>query len=143
MIVLLRSEATQHHITFITEFSDDLPMVMGDRVELQQLVMNLIVNSIDAMKDSDQTGEIVIKTQPTENEHILVSVIDTGIGLPPRQEDQIFNAFFTTKPDGIGMGLRICRSIVESHGGRLWAGNNYPRGATLSFTLPSKAKACE
>jgi PAS domain S-box-containing protein len=143
MIVLLRSEATQHHISFRTELAADLPKVMGDRVELQQVAMNLIVNSIDAMKDSDHKGEIVIKTQTTENEHILVTVIDTGIGLPPRQEDQIFNAFFTTKPDGIGMGLRICRSIVESHGGRLWAGNNHPRGASFCFTIPSKAETSE
>jgi PAS domain S-box-containing protein len=143
MIVLLRGEATQHHILFRTELAADLPKVMGDRVELQQVVMNLIVNSIEAMKDSDDKGEIVIKTQRTENEHILVTVMDTGIGLPPQLEDQIFHAFFTTKPHGIGMGLRICRSIVESHGGHLWAGNNYPRGASFCFTIPSKAETSE
>jgi PAS domain S-box-containing protein len=143
MIVLLRSEAAQHHISFRTELAADLSKVMGDCVELQQVVMNLIMNSIDAMKDSDHKGEIVIKTQLTENEHILVTVIDTGIGLPPQLEDRIFNAFFTTKPHGIGMGLRICRSIVESHGGHLWAGNNYPRGASFCFTIPSKAEMSE
>jgi signal transduction histidine kinase len=143
MIVLLRGEATQHHISFRTELAADLPKVMGDRVQLQQVVMNLIVNSMDAMKDSDEKGEIVIKTQRTENERLLVTVIDTGIGLPPNQEDQIFNAFFTTKPHGLGMGLRISRTIVESHGGRLWAVGNHPRGATFCFTIPSKAEAQE
>jgi PAS domain S-box-containing protein len=143
MIVLLRGEATQHHISFRTELAANLSKVMGDRVQLQQVVMNLIVNSIDAMKDSDDRGEIVIKTQRMENGHIFVSVIDTGMGLPPQQEGQIFNAFFTTKPNGIGMGLRICRSIVESYGGCLWAGNNYPRGASFCFTIPSKVEARE
>jgi PAS domain S-box-containing protein len=143
MIVLLRGEATKHHISFRTELAADLSKVMGDRVQLQQVVMNLIVNSIDAMKDVDEKLEVVIKSQRAENEHIMVSVSDTGMGLPPQQEDQIFNAFFTTKPHGTGMGLRICRSIVESHGGRLWAVDNYPRGANFCFTIPSKAEAHE
>jgi signal transduction histidine kinase len=116
---------------------------LGDRVQLQQVVMNLIVNSIDAMKDADEKREVVIKSQWAENEHIMVSVSDTGKGLPPQQTDQIFNAFFTTKPHGTGMGLRICRSIVESHGGRLWAADNYPRGASFCFTIRSKAEAHE
>jgi C4-dicarboxylate-specific signal transduction histidine kinase len=143
MIVLLRGEATKHHISFRTELAADLSKVMGDRVQLHQVVMNLIVNSIDAMKDVDEKLEVVIKSQRAENEHIMVSVSDTGMGLPPQQEDQIFNAFFTTKPHGTGMGLRICRSIVESHGGRLWAADNYPRGANFCFTIPSKAEAHE
>jgi signal transduction histidine kinase len=110
---------------------------MGDRVQLQQVVMNLIVNSIDAMKDVDDKREVALLSQRAENEHIMVSVKDTGTGLPPQQDDQIFNAFFTTKSHGTGMGLRICRSIVESHGGRLWAANNSPRGAIFHFTLPA------
>jgi signal transduction histidine kinase len=109
---------------------------MGDRVQLQQVTMNLIINSIDAMKDVDGTRETAITSQRAENAHLQVSVSDTGVGLPPQQEDQIFNAFFTTKPHGTGMGLRICRSIVESHGGRLWAAPNSPRGAYFTFTLP-------
>jgi PAS domain S-box-containing protein len=143
MIVLLRGEATQHHISFRTELAADLSKVMGDRVQLQQVVMNLIVNSIDAMKDLDEKGEIVIKTQRMENGHILVTVMDTGIGLPSQLGDQIFDAFFTTKPDGLGMGLRISRSIIESHGGRLWAANNQPRGASFCFTIPGKVEARE
>jgi signal transduction histidine kinase len=91
---------------------------------------------MDAMKDVDGPRELVIKSQQEENEQVLVSVSDTGVGLPPQQADQIFNAFFTTKPDGTGMGLRISRSIVESHGGRLWAAGNSPRGASVCLTLP-------
>jgi signal transduction histidine kinase len=88
----------------------------------------------------DGTRELIVKSQPAENEQLLVSVSDTGVGLPPQQADQIFNAFFTTKPHGTGMGLRISRSIVESHGGRLWAADNFPRGASFCFTLPTKAE---
>jgi signal transduction histidine kinase len=116
---------------------------MGDRVQLQQVMMNLIMNSVDAMKDADGTRELAIKSQRTENNHVLVSVSDTGVGLPPQQADQVFSAFFTTKPHGTGMGLRISRSIIESHGGRLWAADNSPRGASFCFTLPTKAETKE
>ena len=136
-IALLRGEAVRSHIAVRTELAAGLPQIMGDRIQLQQVMMNLIVNSIDAMKDVDGTREIAIKSQRTENEQLLVSVSDTGIGLPPQQENQIFDAFFTTKPNGTGMGLRICRSIIESHGGRLWADGNQGRGAAFQFTLPA------
>src|SRR5579864_7455203 len=142
-IVLLRSEATRYSISLRTELAEDLPQIMGDRVQLQQVIMNLIMNSIDAMKDVDGTRELSIKSQRAENEQLLVSVSDTGVGLPPQQADQIFNAFFTTKPHGTGMGLRISRSIVESHGGRLWAADACPRGASFCFTIPTKAQAHE
>jgi len=103
--------------------------------------MNVMLNnSIDAMKDVDGTRALGIRSQRAENEQLLVSVSDTGVGLPPRQAEQIFNAFFTTKPDGTGMGLRISRSIIESHGGHLWAADNSPRGASFCFTLPTKAE---
>ena len=143
MIVLLRSEATRYSIFLHTELAEDLPQIMGDRVQLQQVIMNLIMNSIDAMKDVDGTRELSIKSQRAENEQVLVSVSDTGMGLPPQQADQIFNAFFTTKPHGTGMGLRISRSIVESHGGRLWAADTFPCGASFCFTLPTKAETHE
>ena len=103
--------------------------------------MNLMINSIDAMKDVDGTRELTINSQSAESDQLMVSVSDTGVGLPPQQADQIFNAFFTTKPHGTGMGLRISRSIVESHGGRLWAADNSPRGASFHFTLPTKVEA--
>jgi signal transduction histidine kinase len=114
---------------------------MGDRVQLQQVTMNLIVNSIDAMKGVDETRELTIKSQRAEHEQLQVFVSDTGIGLPPQQTEQIFNAFFTTKPHGTGMGLRISQTIIESHGGRLWAADNSPRGAIFQFTLPASAAA--
>jgi len=125
------------------ELAADLPRIMGDRVQLQQVLMNLIVNSIDAVKEVDGARELAVKSQRTEKEEVLVSVSDTGVGLPPEQTEKIFNAFFTTKPHGTGMGLRISRSIVESHGGRLWAADNSPRGANFCFTLPTKIEVKE
>jgi len=143
MVVLLRAEAMRYSILVRTELEADTPPVMADRVQLQQVLMNLMLNGIDAMKDANGARELAIKSQRAENEHVLVCVSDTGLGLPPQQADQLFHAFFTTKPNGTGMGLSISRSIVESHGGRLWAANNSPRGASFSFTLPTKAEAKE
>ncbi|PYX19741.1 MAG: hypothetical protein DMG82_24605 [Acidobacteria bacterium] len=114
---------------------------MADRVQLQQVLMNLMINGIDAMKDLDGTRQLAIKSQRAENDQLTVSVSDTGVGLPAQQADQIFDAFFTTKVDGTGMGLRISRSIAESHGGRLRAVDNPPRGATFHLTLPFKTEA--
>jgi len=141
MIVLLRSEATRYSISVRTELAE-LPQVMGDRVQLQQVLMNLMTNSIDAMKEADGTRELTIRSQKSEDGQLLISVSDTGVGVPPQQVDHIFNAFFTTKSHGTGMGLRISRSIVDSHGGRLWAGHNSPRGATFYLTLPTRLEAC-
>jgi NO-binding membrane sensor protein with MHYT domain/signal transduction histidine kinase len=143
MIVLLRSEAVRYGISFRTELAADLPQVMGDRVQLQQVLMNLIVNSIDAMREVDGTRELAITSQQAESDRVLVSVSDTGVGFPSQQANEIFKAFFTTKAHGTGMGLSISRSIVESHGGRLWAVNNASSGATLHVTLPTAARAHE
>jgi C4-dicarboxylate-specific signal transduction histidine kinase len=143
MIVLLRSEATRYSISFHTDLAADLPQVIGDRVQLQQVFMNLILNGIDALKDMDGKRELTISSRRTENEQLLFSVSDTGVGLSAKQTEQIFNAFFTTKPNGTGMGLSISRSIVESHRGRLWAGENSPRGASFYFTLPIEVEARE
>jgi len=137
MIVLLRSEANRHSISIRIELAEDLPKVMADRVQLQQVFMNIMLNGIDAMKGTAGGGDLTINSQRGENEQLVVSVSDTGVGLPPEQADQIFNAFFTTKPHDTGMGLHISRSIVESHSGRLWAADNSPRGARFYFTLPS------
>jgi signal transduction histidine kinase len=136
-VALLRSEAIRHNISIRTELAADLPQIVGNRVQLQQVAMNLIVNSIEAMKGVDGPRELVIKSQRTENEQVLVSVRDTGMGLPPHIAEHIFDPFFTTKPHGTGMGLRISRSIIESHGGRLWADSAAGRGATFHFTLPT------
>jgi C4-dicarboxylate-specific signal transduction histidine kinase len=140
MILLLRSETIQFAILVRVELATDLPDFMGDRVQLQQVLMNLMTNSIDAMKDVDGTRELTIQSQRGEDGQLLISVSDTGVGLPSQQADKIFNSFFTTKTQGTGMGLSISRSIVESHGGRLWAGANSPRGANFYFTLSANAQ---
>jgi PAS domain S-box-containing protein len=140
-VVILRGEATRHVISVQTEPGADLPQVIGDRVQLQQVMMNLIINGIDAMKDVDGMHELVIKSTRAEGEKVMVTVSDSGVGLPPVRVDEIFKAFFTTKPDGTGMGLSISRSIVEAHGGRLWATDNCPHGASFHFILPGAVKA--
>jgi PAS domain S-box-containing protein len=143
MMVLLRGETTRYDILVETDLAPDLPQVMADRVQLQQVLMNLMINGIEAMKDADGTHELAIRSQRMQNEEVVVSVTDSGVGLPPQQAEQIFNAFFTTKPHGTGMGLRISRSIIESHGGRLWAANNSPHGASFCFALPLMAEVPE
>jgi PAS domain S-box-containing protein len=137
MVVLLRSEASASSVSITTELPADLPRVMADRVQLQQVLMNLMLNGIEAMRDTENGGQLTIKSRKAQGGELLISVSDTGVGLPPEQADQIFNAFFSTKVQGTGMGLSISRSIVESHGGRLWATSNSGRGATLNFTLPA------
>src|SRR5437870_3699158 len=141
MVFLLSSEITRYFISVRTELAAHLPQVMGDRVQLQQVMMNLITNSIDAMKEVDETRELAITSQRAENGQLTVCVSDTGVGLPSQQADQIFYAFFTTKPHGTGMGLSISRSIVESHNGRLWASDNSPRGASFHVILPTTVEA--
>jgi len=136
-VVLLRDEAVRYKVVVRTELAADLPKVFGDRVQLQQVVMNLILNSIEAMKDVDGRREMVITTQTVHSEQILVSVSDTGVGFPTQLAEQIFDPFFTTKPNGTGMGLRISHSIIQSHGGRLWAESTAEQGATFQFTLPA------
>jgi PAS domain S-box-containing protein len=143
MIVLLRGEITRYNILVGTDLTADIPQVTADRVQLQQVLMNLMINGIEAMKDADRTRELAIKSRRADSDEVLVSVNDTGIGLHPKQMEKIFNAFFTTKPHGTGMGLRISRSIIESHGGKLWAADNSPRGASFHFTLPTKGGATE
>jgi len=141
MIVLLRSEATRYLVPIRADLAVGLPKVKADRVQLQQVFMNLMLNGIDAMKGIGAAGELTVKSERAASGQLLISVSDTGVGLPPQQSDLIFNAFFTTKPDGTGMGLPISRSIIESHGGRLWAAANSGRGATFQFTLPGEVEA--
>jgi len=137
IIELVRGELTRHSISVRTHLAADLPRIMADRVQLQQLVMNLMINGIDAMKLVDGARELSVRSKRGEDEHLLVSVGDTGVGLP-QQRDRVFDAFFSTKVHGTGMGLSISRSIVESHGGRLWASDNSPRGAIFSLSIPIK-----
>jgi PAS domain S-box-containing protein len=135
MELLLHSEATQHAVSVQTKLAADLPLIAGDRVQLQQVLMNLMINGIDAMKAVDGPRQLTLGTQNDNGEQLLVWVADTGIGLPAKEAGQIFNAFFTTKEHGTGMGLRISQTIIEAHGGRLWATDNHPRGANFHFTL--------
>jgi PAS domain S-box-containing protein len=138
MLDLLRAEAGRHSVSLQTDLAE-VPEVLADRVQLQQVFMNLMLNAIEAMKDTG--GELTLKSELGDGGDVLLSVSDTGAGLSAENADQIFNAFFTTKPQGTGMGLAISRSIIESHGGRLWAIANSGRGATFQFTLPTKAEA--
>jgi signal transduction histidine kinase len=140
MIVLLRSEANRYSISMRTELAEYLPKVMADRVQLQQVLMNLMLNGIDAMKETTDGGELTVKSEAGDGQ-LLISVSDTGAGLPKEKADQVFRAFFTTKNNGTGMGLPICRSIIESHGGRLWVSDDSGRGATFQFTLPATVAA--
>jgi PAS domain S-box-containing protein len=140
MVVLLRSEANRYSLSIRTELADDLPKAMADRIQLQQVFMNLMLNGIEAMKGAPDGGELAIKTEVCDGQ-LMISISDTGVGLPPEQVDQIFNAFYTTKDNGTGMGLPISRSIIESHGGRLWAASASGRGATFHFTLPATVVA--
>jgi PAS domain S-box-containing protein len=135
MVLLLRGEANGYAVSIRTDLAADLPKITADRVQLQQILMNLMLNGIEAMKETG--GMLTVKTGRGEGGQVLISVSDTGVGLPAGTADEIFNAFFTTKPQGSGMGLAISRSIVESHGGRLWATSHDGRGATFHFTLPT------
>jgi signal transduction histidine kinase len=135
MTLLLQHEAGASSVAIRTELGEELPEVVADRVQLQQVLMNLMLNAIDAMKETG--GALTITSQMSEDNELLIAVRDTGVGLPADNPDQIFESFVTTKPEGTGMGLAIARSIVESHGGRLWAIANTGPGATFLFTLPT------
>jgi signal transduction histidine kinase len=135
MARMLRTEARRHGVSLRTDLKDDLPTTVADRVQIQQVLMNLMLNGIEAMKDTG--GVLTVKSQSREDGQIEISVNDTGPGLPMDKADQIFDAFFTTKPQGSGMGLAISKSIVESQGGRLWANGDCGLGATFHFTLPA------
>jgi PAS domain S-box-containing protein len=142
MIVLLRGETMRYSIVVVTDLAADLPHVIADRVQLQQVLMNLMINGIEAMRDTEGKCDLAIGSRRNDSE-VVVSVSDSGVGLPAQQTEQIFNAFFTTKEHGTGMGLRISRSIIESHDGRLWAADNSPRGASFYFSLPTNTGAHE
>jgi signal transduction histidine kinase len=131
---MLRGEANRFAISIRTDLAADPPKITADRVQLQQVLMNLLLNGIEAMEDTG--GVLTIKSQ-AEDGSVLISVSDTGVGLPAEKAEKIFDAFFTTKPQGSGMGLAISRSIIESHHGRLWATPNDGRGASFHFSLPT------
>jgi PAS domain S-box-containing protein len=140
IIALFRNEAAHYGVSIRCQLATDIPKVMADRVQLQQVLMNLTINAIDAMKPVDGDRELTVRSMRDDNDELVVSVSDTGVGLPPKM-DQVFNPFYTTKPHGTGMGLAISRTIIESHGGGLSAKPNTGRGATFYFTLPLDAGA--
>jgi len=140
-IPLVQRELINHQILLRMELVPALPLVLGDRVQLQQVIINLVMNGIEAMQSvTDRPRELVIRSRQDEKQQVLVSVTDRGVGISAENADRLFNAFFTTKSGGMGMGLSICRSIIEAHGGRLWATANIPHGATFQFTLPVEAE---
>jgi PAS domain S-box-containing protein len=139
MIVLLSDEAVRHSITILSEIDRQTPNILADRVQLQQVFMNLMLNAIEAMKDAG--GQMTIRSRLNQDDQLLISISDTGVGLPLENTERIFDAFHTTKPQGTGMGLAITRSILESHGGRIWATPNRGAGATFHFTLPVETEA--
>jgi PAS domain S-box-containing protein len=141
VIALARSEVQRSGVALETRLSDDVhyvPLILADRIQLQQVILNLIVNAIEAMSESvDGSRELLVRSGIAESRRVLVAVRDSGPGLDPKSLDRLFDAFYTTKPQGMGMGLAISRSIIEAHGGRLWASANHDRGATFQFTLPT------
>jgi C4-dicarboxylate-specific signal transduction histidine kinase len=137
VIVLTRGEVEQNQIKLEAQFTDDLPFVWADRVQLQQVCLNLVVNAVESIKDlRGGPRELFLRAEKDASDGVLLTVSDTGAGFASKDTEDIFNAFYTTKPDGMGMGLTISRSIIEAHGGRLWASGNVPRGAKFQFTLP-------
>ncbi|SHH69454.1 PAS domain S-box protein [Bradyrhizobium erythrophlei] len=140
VIEFTRGELVKNGISIQADLADGLPLIEGDRVQLQQVILNLIVNAIEAMSGaSDGTRELLVSSRKAEPGRVLVGVRDSGPGLAPETLDHVFDAFYTTKPGGLGMGLSICRSIIEAHSGRLWASANLPRGASFQFALPAIA----
>jgi signal transduction histidine kinase len=136
-IVLVQRQAASHRASLRLDLAAGRAEALGDRVQLQQVIINLVMNGIEAMASvSDRPRELVIRSRAHEAGQLLVAVQDAGIGFEPGTADRLFNPFHTTKSEGMGMGLSICRSIVEAHGGRVWATNNDGPGATIQFTLP-------
>jgi C4-dicarboxylate-specific signal transduction histidine kinase len=136
-VTLIESEILQNQVSLQTDLADDVPPVQGDRVQLQQVILNLILNALEAMSRIPAgPRELIISSAKNDSKGVRIALQDSGIGLAPDNLDRLFSAFYTTKPDGMGMGLAISRSIVEAHGGRIWAAPNAPRGAVFQFILP-------
>jgi signal transduction histidine kinase len=142
MIVLLRNEADRYSVSILSDLAADLSTVMADRVQLQQVLVNLMRNGVEAMK-STRGGRLMVKSEQDDGGDVLISISDTGSGMGPQQAERIFDAFFTTKPEGTGMGLTISRSIIESHSGQIWVAPNSGRGTTFHFTLPRENEVTE
>jgi C4-dicarboxylate-specific signal transduction histidine kinase len=139
-VTLARSETVRNNVSLVTELTSDLPIVLGDRIQLQQVILNLMMNAIAAMTSmNDRPRRLLIRSQTQDADRVLVAVQDSGTGMSPDVMARLFEPFFTTKSQGIGMGLPISRSIIEGHGGRLWAESTVSQGSTFQFTLPTEA----
>ena len=137
VVLLIGSEVRSHEVSLRIDLAPALPPVLADRIQLQQVLINFVINGIEAMASvDDRSRELVIRSQPQGRDHVVVAVQDAGVGIDAQKTDQLFSTFYTTKPDGMGMGLSISRSIIEAHGGRLWATPNPDHGATFHFALP-------
>ena len=137
VVPLIGTEVRSHEVSLRIDLAPALPPVVADRIQLQQVLINFVINGIEAMASvDDRSRELVIRSRPHDDDHVVVAVQDAGVGIDPQKTDQLFSAFYTTKPDGMGMGLSISRSIIEAHGGRLWATANADHGATFHFALP-------
>jgi len=141
VIALTRIEVANNSVSVRTQLAEGLPRVEGDRVQLQQVLLNLIINAIEAMRDIGETERELFISSRNEPDGVSVEVRDSGPGFAPADLDRVFEAFYTTKPGGLGLGLSICRSIIEAHNGRLWASPNVPRGATFGFIVPAHPAA--
>ncbi|WP_409518877.1 sensor histidine kinase [Paraburkholderia sp. LEh10] len=142
VIELTHGEATKSGASVQTQLADGLPFIEGDRVELQQVLLNLIMNALEAMSGvSDSSRQLFVSSDKADSDCVLVTVRDSGPGFAPHGAEDVFAPFYTTKPTGLGMGLSICRSIIEARGGRLWASANVPRGAVVQFTVPAHPAA--
>jgi signal transduction histidine kinase len=141
VLALAQNQARRNHVLLKRELAKDLPPVLGDRVQLQQVVLNLVINGLEALaKSKEGERELTVSSGRDESNDVIVAVRDTGTGIDPANLDRLFDAFFTTKPDGMGMGLAISRTIIESHGGRLSAAPNSPRGSVFQFALPQASE---
>ena len=137
MVALVRSEAVKNGVSVRTELAEGLPLILGDRVQIQQVLLNLIINALEAMTVGEEPRELLISSRKSEKGSVHVAVQDSGPGLGQADLERVFASFYTTKPGGMGLGLAICRSIIEAQGGRIWATTHSPRGAVFEFTLPA------
>ena len=138
VVPLVGTQVRRHEVSLRIDLTPTLPPVLADRIQLQQVLINFVINGIEAMASvDDRSRELVIRSQPHDDDHVLVAVQDAGVGIDAQKTDRLFSAFYTTKPGGMGMGLSISRSIIDAHGGRLWATPNPDHGATFHFALPA------
>ncbi len=138
VVALTRGEVVKNGVSVQTQLAEGLPLIRGDRVQLQKVILNLIINAVEAMSGTKEgSRELLIRTGKAESDGVLVAVSDSGPGLAPASFEHLFEAFYTTKPGGLGIGLSVCRAVIEAHRGRLWATANVPRGAVFQFTVPA------